>query len=135
MANAIYTNARKLLLEAGVNWLTDTINAQLIDSAVYAINVNTHVSLADIPPAARVGAAVTLTGKLTDGGAADAEDTTFVDISGPTLEAVLLYKVGATEADSPLLVYLDNVTGLPITPNGGDIIVTWDNGVNKIFRP
>jgi len=23
---------------------------------------------------------------------------------------------------------------LPITPNGGDIIVTWDNGINKIFR-
>ena len=30
--------------------------------------------------------------------------------------------------------YIDTATGLPITPNGGDIIVTWDNGINKIFR-
>lgn len=25
-------------------------------------------------------------------------------------------------------------SGLPITPNGGNIVVTWDNGVNKIFK-
>jgi len=25
-------------------------------------------------------------------------------------------------------------SGLPVTPNGGNIIVSWDNGVNKIFK-
>jgi hypothetical protein len=25
-------------------------------------------------------------------------------------------------------------SGLPVTPNGGNIVVTWDNGVNKIFK-
>ena len=25
-------------------------------------------------------------------------------------------------------------SGLPVTPNGGNIIVAWDNGVNKIFK-
>ena len=49
---------------------------------------------------------------------------------------VLRFTVGrlGTEATSPLIAYIDTATGLPITPNGGDIIVTWDNGTNKIFR-
>ncbi len=25
-------------------------------------------------------------------------------------------------------------SGLPVTPNGGNIVVTWDNGANKIFK-
>lgn len=25
-------------------------------------------------------------------------------------------------------------SGLPVTPNGGNIVITWDNGVNKIFK-
>jgi hypothetical protein len=25
-------------------------------------------------------------------------------------------------------------SGLPVTPNGGNIVVTWDNGVNRIFK-
>jgi len=29
---------------------------------------------------------------------------------------------------------MDTATGLPITPNGGDIIITWDNGTNRILR-
>jgi len=36
--------------------------------------------------------------------------------------------------ESPLLAFLDSVTGLPVTPNGGDITVAWDNGANKIFK-
>lgn len=25
-------------------------------------------------------------------------------------------------------------SGLPVTPNGGNIVITWDNGVNRIFK-
>jgi hypothetical protein len=34
-----------------------------------------------------------------------------------------------------VICLMDTSTGvtLPITPNGGDIVVTWDNGTNKIF--
>lgn len=28
----------------------------------------------------------------------------------------------------------NTAAGLPVTPNGGNINITWDNGVNKIFR-
>lgn len=35
-----------------------------------------------------------------------------------------------------LIAFVDQTSGvaLPITPNGGDIIITWDNGANKIFK-
>ena len=46
----------------------------------------------------------------------------------------MIYRDTGTEATSPLIAYIDTATGLPITPNGGDIIVVWDDGANKIFR-
>ena len=83
---------------------------------------------------ARIAGPVTLTSKSTTGGAADAADCTFTSVSGATIEALVIYKDTGSEATSPVIAYIDTATGLPITPNGGDIIVTWDNGTNKIFK-
>ena len=47
---------------------------------------------------------------------------------------MLIYKDTGDNATSPLIALIDSATGLPITPNGGDIIVVWDNGANKIFK-
>lgn len=134
MANTLYDEARRLFLEAGINWLTDDIKAMLVDTGAYSPNFTTHQYLSDIPTSARVTAGVLLTNKTTTGGAADADDITFSTVSGPSIEAIVLYKDTGTESTSNLIAWLDTATGLPITPNGGDIIVTWDNGVNKIFR-
>ena len=49
-----------------------------------------------------------------------------------TIKAVLVDT--GTDSTSPLIAFIDTATGLPITPNGGDIIVTWDNGPNKLFK-
>lgn len=38
------------------------------------------------------------------------------------------------QTDSPLIAYIDTATGLPVTPNGGDITIAWDSGANKIFK-
>ena len=75
-----------------------------------------------------------MAGKATTGGAADANDVTFAAVAGASIEAIIIYVDSGTEATSPLIAYIDTATGLPITPNGGDIIVTWDNGTNKIFK-
>ena len=61
-------------------------------------------------------------------------DVTFTSVTGASIEAIVLYKDTGTDATSPLIAFIDTATGLPITPNGGDIIVTWDNGANKIFK-
>ena len=134
MANTLYDSARQGFLEAQINWLTDTIKVLLVDAGAYTPNVSTHHFLADIQVSSRIAGPVTLTSKTTTGGAADAADVTFTSVSGASIEMIIIYKDTGTEATSPLIAMIDTATGLPITPNGGDIIVTWDNGVNKIFK-
>lgn len=134
MANTLYDYCRQRFLEAQINWMTDTIKVILVSTSAYTPQTAVHQYLADIPVSARIAGPVTLTAKATTGGAADAADCTFTSVSGATINAIVIYKDTGTEATSPLIAYIDTATGLPITPNGGDIIVTWDNGVNRIFR-
>jgi hypothetical protein len=134
MANTLYDAARQRFLEAQINWMTDTIKCILVDTGAYTPQTSTHQYLSDISGSARIAGPVTLTSKSTAGGAADAADCTFPSVSGPSIEAIVIYVDTGTEATSPLIAYIDTATGLPITPNGGDIIVTWDNGANKIFK-
>lgn len=134
MANTLFDFARQRFLEAQINWMTDTIKVYLIDTGAYTPQVAVHQYLSDIPTSARVAGPVTLVSKTTTGGAADAADVTFTSVSGPSIEAILIYADTGTESTSPLIAWIDTATGLPITPNGGDIIVTWDNGANKIFK-
>jgi hypothetical protein len=68
------------------------------------------------------------------GGAFDAADVTFTTVTGDPSEALVIWKDTSNEATSPLIMYIDTATGLGVTPNGGDITVTWDNGANKIFK-
>lgn len=134
MANTLYDYARQRFLEAQINWMTDTVKVLLVDTGAYTPQTSVHQYLADIPISARIAGPVTLTNKSTAGGAADAADCTFPSVTGASIEAIVIYVDSGAEATSPLIAYIDTATGLPITPNGGDIIVTWDNGTNKIFK-
>lgn len=133
MANALFDSARQLFLEGALNWKTDPIYVALIDTNKIQVNLAAHTQYSTYQ-AAVVGSPVQLTNKKTDGGAADADDVTFQSVSGDSVEALLLYKQGVPETNGNLIAWIDTATGLPITPNGGDIIVTWDNGNNKIFK-
>lgn len=134
MANTLYDKGRQRFLEAQFNWLSDTMKILMVDTGAYTPNFGTHEFISDVPTSARITSPVTLTSKTTDGGAADAADVTFTSVSGPTIEAIVIYQDTGTESSSPLIVYIDTATGLPITPNGGDIIITFDNGPNRIFK-
>lgn len=134
MANALYDKGRQKFAEAGIDWLTATIKCVLVDAADYAVNLATHEFLSDVPAGARVGTAQTLTGKTTTSGVCDADDATFPLVTGDQSEAIVIWKDTGVEATSPLIAYIDTATGLPVTPSGGDIIVSWDNGANKIFK-
>ena len=134
MANTLYDYCRQRFLEAQINWMTDTIKVLLVDTGAYTPQTAVHQYLSDISGSARIAGPVTLTSKTTTGGAADAADVTFTSVTGPSIEAIVIYIDTGTESTSPLVAFIDTATGLPITPNGGDIIVTWDNGVNKIFK-
>ena len=136
MANTLYDYCRQRFLEAQINWMTDTVKVILVSTSAYTPQTAVHQYLADIPLSARIAGPVTLTAKATTGGAADAADCTFTSVSGATINAIVIYKDTGTEATSPLIAYIDTATGLPISPNGGDIIVTWDEingGVNNLI--
>lgn len=135
MSNTLYNKARELGLTTGLGWGTNTIKAQLIDVTNYTMDV-ADVYLDEVPLNSRVGNPVTLSGKSTTDGGAGASNTTFTGIAdgSPTIEALILYIDTGDEATSHLIAYIDTMTDLPITPNGNNIVVTWNSDVNKIFR-
>lgn len=133
MANTLYDKGRQRFLEAQIHWGNDSIKVLMVDTGAYTY-VSSHEFLSDVASSARITSSVLLLNKTTTNGAADASDVTFSAVSGPSIEALIIYKDSGNEATSPLIAYIDTATGLPITPNGGDIIVTWDNGTNKIFK-
>lgn len=134
MANALYDKARERLLRGQFDWINDTMNCVLVDNGTYTVNLTTH-EFYNAAQAGVIAGPVALASKAIVAGAADANDVTFSSVSGASIESIIIYKSVTNPADSPLLAYIDTATGLPITPNGGDIIVTWDNGPNKIFKP
>ena len=136
MANALYDSARGAFLRGEINWLVDSFSAVLIDTSIYNVNLATDATLDSIAPTAinATGAQPLLTKVVTTVGAADADNVTFTAVSGSQIQAIVIYKDTGASNTSQLVAYIDTATGLPITPNTGDIIVTWDDGTNKIFR-
>lgn len=134
MANSIYTLAKKAFLDGQIDLLSNDIKALLIDSAGYSVNLTTDEFLSDIPAGARISTSANLTGKSTTAGVFDADDTVFSSVTGAQSEAIVVYQDTGVEATSRLILYASSYSGLPITPNGADINMVWDNGANKIFR-
>ena len=134
MANALYTKYKEARLGGDVAWDSDNIKCVLVDTADYVVNLATDQYLSDVTLAGRVATSVNFTTKSITDGIADADDITFSAVTGDVSEALVIYKDTGVEATSNLIAYIDTATGLPVTPNGGDITVQWDNGVNKIFN-
>jgi hypothetical protein len=138
MANAVYDKGREAFLSGGINWGTgtagDNIKAVLVDTGAYTLNIATHQFLSDIAAGARISTSANFAGKTTTSGVADANDLTFTAVTGASCEALVIYKDTGTATTSALITFMDTATGLPVTPNGGDITVTFDNGTNKIFK-
>lgn len=60
-------------------------------------------------------------------GVFDAANVTFSSVTGDAADYLTLYKHDATPANATLIITWDSATtGLPVTPNGGDITVTWN---------
>lgn len=134
MANALYDKGREAFLLGDIDWNADDIRIILIDVADYTVNLATHDFLDDVPAAARVKVSGALTGKSATAGVADAADVTLAAVTGDPSEALVIYRHTGTDSTSQLIAYIDTATGLPVTPNGGDIVIAWDNGANKIFK-
>lgn len=129
----LYPSVKSLLLTAGIDLENDAgIKAVLIDSADYTYST-AHDFLNDVAVAARVGTPTALASRTINqpsAGVFDAADTTLTAVTGDPSEAILLFKDTGTEATSDLIAYID---GFSVTPNGGNIIISWDAGTSRIF--
>jgi hypothetical protein len=134
MANALYGKAREKFLNGDIDWAAHDIKAVLVDTNDYVVSIDVDEFLDDITAGADEATSANLSGKTSTLGVADAADVTFPTVTGDPCEALVLYRDTGDPATSPLIAYIDTATGLPVTPNGGDITVTWDNGANKIFK-
>lgn len=127
MADAFYTNFPNAMLGNGVHGAidldTDDIRAILRDEGADALNIADQ-DLADITAGARIATSTNLASKTVGtvgAGIFDHADFVFTAVSGASVESIDYYKHTGTESTSPTIMNLDSWTGLPITPNGGDI--------------
>lgn len=97
-----------------------------------------------VPAGGRVATSPVLTSKTITGGVLDAADVTFTSVTGDPFEAWVMVRAAATDGDADLadtaqrLILAQSpatpgLTGLPLTPVGGNINVTFaSQGIAKI---
>lgn len=134
MANALYGKGREGFLGGDIDWDAHNIKLTFVDSADYTLSIDTHDFYDDVTPAGRVGVSGNFAGKTKTLGVADADDVTVSTVTGDQFEYIIIWRDSGVEATSNLIACIDTATGLPCTPNGGDITVQWDSGANKIFK-
>ena len=134
MANALYDSGREGFLDGSIDWDTDNINCHLVDEADDTIDLGSDSVWSDRAGAANVAESGNFSSKTVTAGVADAADVTFSSVTGDECESIDIKQDTGSDATSRLIANIDTATGLPVTPNGGDITVTWDSGANKIFK-
>lgn len=136
MANALTNVYRNNVLgdnaHANVQLDADTIKPMFVDTADDTPAV-TDSAISDILAAGRVPAIASCPalGSKTTGtvavGVFDAADAVFTALTGDSVERLIVFKDTGTEATSTLLAIYDTFgSGMPLTPNGGDVTVQWN---------
>ena len=127
MANALYDTFKEGILgNTAFDLDTDVISASLIDSADYtysAAHDEYSGATRDVAAAAIVAASGTLTSPTVTNGTFDTADFTWSSVTGDQSEAIILWDDTLTN-DRLIAFYDTGITGMPVTPNGGDINVT-----------
>lgn len=134
MSTIVHTDLLNSMLGAPTHSVTDfdtnNIDASLLDQTdsgtITAATVDyddvdgaTVVATGDVPVSGISGGVVSLSGALT-----------FTSVSGDAADYLTVFKNSGTASTSPLLITWDSATtGLPVTPNGGDIVATWGSNV------
>ena len=130
MANSLFDIYKEALVGGGnlggtlVNLASDDIRVVLIDTGTFDPDPAVTENMGQV--SGIVGTAVTLTTPPVLDGTFDSDDVTFVGVSGNSIEKLLIYKHTGVPANDIILVQFDTATGLPVTPNSGDIVIQWN---------
>jgi hypothetical protein len=130
MANALYPLWKQEILKGTANNLLNSaegatgVYAALVDTGTYTYSAahQFYSSLTGV-----VGTDQEILTKTQVTGTFDGTDLTYTAVTGASVEAIVLYRKNAgANTTWPLIGYIDTgVTGLPVTPNGGNITITW----------
>lgn len=128
MANALYTPFKEQLLSnaTAIDMDGDVIKASLIDSADYTFSAaHDEYSGAsrDVAAVAIVAESSALGSPTCTSGTFDTADFTWSTVTGDQSEAIILWDDTVTN-DRLIAFYDTGITGMPVTPNGGNINVT-----------
>lgn len=144
MANALFDLGREGFLAGEIDWDTAVIKSALVRG--YTPNLATHKFVSDVTGAGGtlVATSAAMTSKTVAAGVADAADVTHTAVAaGAAIPYILVFQASAVTGGADVatsaqrvIALIDSSTGvaLPVTPNGGDITVAWDNGANRIFK-
>ena len=132
MANAIYPLFKQALITNGSANISldqnDTTNGPfvaLVDTGTYTYSA-AHDFYNDLSGV--VGTDQRIATPTVTNGTFDGDNVTFSAVSGATVEALVIYrKNSGANTTWRLVAFIDtSVTNLPVTPNGGDISITWN---------
>jgi hypothetical protein len=128
LSNALYNPFKQQLLDNSttIDMDGDTIKASLIDSADYTFSA-AHDEYSggsrDVPLVAIVAESGALGSPTCTNGTFDTADFTWTAVTGDQSEAIILWD--DTVANDRLIAFFDTgMTGMPVTPNGGNVNVT-----------
>jgi len=126
MANALYNTFKEGLLNKLFDIDTDVVKASLIDAADYTFNA-AHDEYSggarDVAAAAIVAESGALGTPTIVNGTFDTADFTWTSVTGDQSEDIILWDDTLTN-DRLVAFYDTGITGMPVTPNGGNINVT-----------
>jgi hypothetical protein len=126
MANAIYPKYKEAILQSASNsnMSSGTVKVALVDTGTYTYSA-AHEFYSSVSGV--VGTPQTIGSKTLTNGVFDGADVTFTAVSGASCEALVIYIDTGVAGTSRLIAFIDTgVTNLPVTPNGGDISITWN---------
>lgn len=141
MASSLYDAGREGFLDGTIDWNTGVMKAALVRGYTFSA---AHKFVSDVTGAGGtlVATSAALASPTATAGVADAADVTFTAVAaGAAIPAIIIFQASAVTGGADvaptlqrLVCYIDTATGLPVTPNGQNISVTWDNGSSRIFK-
>lgn len=130
MASALYNSYKQGLLTNSPSVVLSTadIRVALVHTGTYTFSA-AHTMRSDLSGVVALSGA--LASKTTTNGVFDAADINVESVTGNSVGALVLYRHTGDAATDNLIAYLDGFTA--VTPNGGDILIEWDGGADRIF--
>jgi len=130
MANAVFPKFKENLLAGNANFSLSAAVVKVAACNSYTYDAaDVYISDTNLSASAKVFTSTALTGKTFTNGTFDAADKTLTSVAASassTISSLVVYISNGGSASNALVCYIDTGTGVPVTPNGGDIIITWN---------